>query len=299
MADYTRLTLARARDLLAAYDVTPSGLGSIPGGSANSSYLVEAGERTFVLTICDDKAWPEAQALAELIEHLHEAGYPTTELHRTTAGERLAQFDDKPVMLKSFVAGRVSDRLSERAAESVGAALGHLHQLPPTAALPKAHAYGVHSFDGVLGGGFDTAYERWLEARIARCREVASLPLPAGLLHGDAFADNLVFDGDRLLAVLDFEEAFVGPFAFDIGMALAGSAAGRVPPRKHPVALLRGYERVRPIHRDERRSVIAQAAYAATATSVWRYRRLGLELRSADPTWWTMARLADAFDAWS
>ncbi len=44
--------------------------------------------------------------------------------------------------------------------------------------------------------------------------------LPKGMIHGDLFADNLLFRGERLTSVLDFEAACRGKFIFDIATAV-------------------------------------------------------------------------------
>ena len=44
--------------------------------------------------------------------------------------------------------------------------------------------------------------------------------LPKGVIHGDLFADNLLFRGEKLTAVLDFEAACRGKFIFDIATAV-------------------------------------------------------------------------------
>ncbi len=40
------------------------------------------------------------------------------------------------------------------------------------------------------------------------------------MIHGDLFADNLLFRGEKLTAVLDFEAACRGKFIFDIATAV-------------------------------------------------------------------------------
>jgi homoserine kinase type II len=40
-----------------------------------------------------------------------------------------------------------------------------------------------------------------------------------GVIHGDIFPDNTVFEGDVLVGVIDFIEAAEGSFAFDLGVA--------------------------------------------------------------------------------
>jgi homoserine kinase type II len=44
--------------------------------------------------------------------------------------------------------------------------------------------------------------------------------LPKGVIHGDLFADNVLFRGEKLTAVLDFEAACRGKFIFDLATAV-------------------------------------------------------------------------------
>src|SRR5262249_28363469 len=56
--------------------------------------------------------------------------------------------------------------------------------------------------------------------------------LPRGVIHGDLFHDSLLFKGDKLVAMLDFEAACRGKFIFDLATAVNalsvhGAACGR------------------------------------------------------------------------
>jgi homoserine kinase type II len=44
--------------------------------------------------------------------------------------------------------------------------------------------------------------------------------LPKGVIHGDIFSDNLLFRGEKLTAMLDFDAACRGKFIFDIATAV-------------------------------------------------------------------------------
>ena len=44
--------------------------------------------------------------------------------------------------------------------------------------------------------------------------------LPKGVIHGDLFADNVLFRGEKLTAVLDFDAACRGKFIFDLATAV-------------------------------------------------------------------------------
>jgi homoserine kinase type II len=70
--------------------------------------------------------------------------------------------------------------------------------------------------------------------------------LPKGVIHGDLFADNLLFRGERLVAVLDFEAACRGKFIFDIATAVnALCFVNEEYSLDRFRYLLRGYESVR------------------------------------------------------
>ena len=49
-----------------------------------------------------------------------------------------------------------------------------------------------------------------------------SQTLPIGLIHGDVFPDNTLFQNGRLLALIDFEEACVDKLLMEIGMCING-----------------------------------------------------------------------------
>ena len=61
---------------------------------------------------------------------------------------------------------------------------------------------------------------RTLEDEIEYLTRYLEGKLPKGIIHGDLFADNLLFRGEKLTAVLDFEAACRGKFIFDIATAV-------------------------------------------------------------------------------
>lgn len=67
---------------------------------------------------------------------------------------------------------------------------------------------------------------RWADPATARVGAAAARQLlerlprspgPAGLVHGDFYSNNWLYDGARLTAVLDWEAAHTGPVAIDVG----------------------------------------------------------------------------------
>ena len=95
--------------------------------------------------------------------------------------------------------------------------------------------------------------------------------LPRGILHGDLFPDNVIGDGE-VAAILDLEEAWIGPRAFDLVMAFVGFGwdAGK-PVGERWDALVSGYESVRNLTDSERAALAVLHRYATLSIAAWRY----------------------------
>jgi homoserine kinase type II len=96
-----------------------------------------------------------------------------------------------------------------------------------------------------------------LAAPIARLRALhaeltASAPaLPRGVVHGDLFRDNVLWQGDRLVALLDWESASDGALIYDLAVTLLAWCCGDALDWTLARALVDGYQHVRPITDDE------------------------------------------------
>ena len=64
---------------------------------------------------------------------------------------------------------------------------------------------------------------------------------PRGLVHGDLFVDNVLWIGDRVSALLDWEMSCVDPFAYDLGVASTPGATPMGTSADRARALLAGY----------------------------------------------------------
>ncbi|MFF2017725.1 phosphotransferase [Paenibacillus sp. NPDC058177] len=73
-------------------------------------------------------------------------------------------------------------------------------------------------------------------------------PLTAGWAHLDLWADNLLFEGDALAAIVDFDRARYSFPEMDLGRAiLSGTLSGRGFHKDAVIAFAEGYRKVRPL----------------------------------------------------
>lgn len=291
MADYTRLTPQDLDTILAAYDLGELVFARpLTGGQANSSYQLTCATGTYTLSVCDEKTADEIHALVQLLLCLGEQGFPTTRpvlpVLKGAAQGLFVRFDDKPVYIKTFLPGELVRELTPAMTAQVGAAMADLHgtALPRQVedALPQAFPYGFARFDEVIRAGLDHEFPPWLQDKKDWLSGHLDLAMPKGLIHGDIFWDNLLFEGGRLSAVLDFEEACRYYCLFDLGMAVVGccSDSGRLV-MENLHGLLLGYQSQRPLSDSEKEQFRPFLVYAATAAAFWRFRQY--HLRRPDP----------------
>src|SRR5271166_4620026 len=196
MAVYTELTKPFLKELADDYGLGRVGsFAGIPEGSVNSNYLLETAKGRFLLRVDEVKGENELKRELDLLR---------------------------------FHEGRVlhPDRLKPTQLETIGRTLGELH------VLGKAYKKGIDnrfSFERIADlylsvraklPNYFRKILRTLDDEVDYLTRYLEGKLPKGVIHGDLFCDNVLFRGEKLVAVLDFEAACRGKFIFDIATAV-------------------------------------------------------------------------------
>ena len=149
-----------------------------------------------------------------------QARLPVPAAARRSEGPLLPRVGGKCVSLYRYIDGRVVavERLTHRPARERRPACS-----PTSTPLGKSYKKGIDnrfSFeriaDALRRGARPAAVVLQAHRPHARrrgrttCRTTSSTKLPKGIIHGDLFHDNLLFKGDKLVAMLDFEAACRG-----------------------------------------------------------------------------------------
>ena len=300
MARYVRLQENDIRKIARNYNLTVIDFEPIEGGAANSSYLLQAHRGRYVLTVFDEKPWADVVNLGRLLLQLADYRFPTTRLLCSASGDIAALYRDKPVLLKAYIAGHVCQNLNETMLGQTGAAMARLHRVPPPHFLPDAHPYGRQVFAAVIGQNINPNYEAWLAGRLAHLEQHFPSYLPQGLIHGDLFYDNVLFEKDELSAIIDFEEACCYYKVFDLGMGIVGLCAEKTGLALNKAReLVSGYQQIRRLETREKEALQLFVEYAAIATSFWRFWKYNIHTPIAEKAdaHLHMVRLAEAIAA--
>ncbi len=282
MARYTTLSSSALASIVAQYSIgAPVKLEGVPGGFGNSNYKLTTTGGEFLLKICDEKAPAELKMQSSLLQHLYEHAYPTVYPILTKNQKPITHEPVGSVMLYPFLQGD-HPRSSPDTSAQLGEALAQLHHIRPISGLP-GFAMGISQmlpfFKEVQGTQFAAhPFVESLKAQLAAMRSQLDAPLPKGLLHGDLFLDNTLFNGDSMVAILDFEEACYDVLLLDIGMTLIGCCY--TPQHRLNVKaaqqFLRTYNALRPLTENEWEHLDCFVRYAALSIAFWRFRQFNI-----------------------
>jgi len=200
-------------------------------------------------------------AAGELVVWLAQRGLPVSVPLMTRMATVQVQCDHLSLGVQRVVAGELLDPTQLAQAQRAGVTLAQLHGALAT--YPQASALAtsapVPSLSALVGD--------WAKAKMAsltdselttgatlllqRTAQLATAPLATQLVHGDFRAANVLWQADRIAAVLDFEEVRWGYRVNDLAWAAVHLGTryhdwGPVAREVHD-AFLRGYTAVQPL----------------------------------------------------
>ncbi len=255
MAVYTPLTggdAARIAKRFALGEVRA--LEGIAKGSVNTNYRLVTGRGTYFLRLDETRARRDVSAETRLVDFLAVRGFPTPRPLADVRGARVVTLRRRPAAVFPFLRGTDKEAHRYRLPDlrAAGAMLARLHRVSRGYPEPLPNRFGVIA----------------TRARWARIRGVARIPRsdraeidaalallareippvgPRGVVHGDWFADNLLFERGGIVGVLDFEAAAVDDLTFDVATGVNALCwLPRDPDRFRPSrvdAFLDGYRR--------------------------------------------------------
>jgi homoserine kinase type II len=279
LADRDVAELADVFELGMVLDFEP-----IAAGTINSNFRVKTGQgadrRLTFLRINEGKSEEDVAYEARLVEAFAAGGVPTPAPLVARDGRRYAPFRGKFVSAFPWRPGVHLAPLDVTAdtARALGAALAQLHETGLHLPADWRRA-SIYDFDHlrVRFAAFRDSPDPELAKAISILREeLAYLEAQAdvraaatqGIIHGDLFRDNVLWDGGQIVAILDFEQASGGSLAYDLAVCINDWCWTEMPRLDLAAALLAGYRTRRAIDREALVIEVRAAAARFTITRI-------------------------------
>lgn len=271
MAILTHLSLDDAQRIGALFGLDVASAEGLLAGSVNSNYRLTLadGEPVF-LRVYEEQTKAAAATEARMLEHLARGGVQTPRPLVRTDGSRSAEHQGKPVAIFPWIEGQsvCLKLVTPSIARRVGEALARVHVAGESFEGAPLSRFSREALEARLEGLPWATLSPDVHAAAAEVlKRIQSAPprAPAslGVIHGDLFRDNVLWVGDEISALLDFESACRGSAAFDLAVTLlAWCYADDLDPTLAR-ALARGYTEARPLRDDERDHLFNEASFAA------------------------------------
>lgn len=285
MGHYVNLTLKEASAILSQYRFSPVlEIHPLSLGISNSNYKIVTREKTLLLKVSNDKDMDQLEREMQILLYLQKQGFPLA-LSPFPLKRGGAVYHEPPYfgVVFPFLSGQ-APVISSSSCHEIGKALASLHR------VTQGKQSSLEKIRPSTDVGFEQAQIEEYVAHNPTCpldyRDIFHRVFPQGLarfgqqnfeqglIHGDLYYDNTLFQGDKLMALLDFEQAGVGTYLFDLGVSISGTClmGGKI----HPplvTSFLKGYESIRVLPVQERKFLQEAILLGLFSISLWRIKR--------------------------
>ena len=229
MSVFTTLTLEEVRAWLRDFAIGEIiELHGIAAGITNTNYFVitqnaNNAHSRYVLTIFEHNKLEELPYFVDLMTHLAKHGVPCPAPIADKNSLALHVLKGKPALMVSCLKGSDTATPSVAQCAQVAKTLAQLH-IAGQNFVRKSH--------NPLGAGWRAVTAQQVMSKLSH-EEQALLKneldfqdkldlsaLPHGVVHGDLFRDNVLFDGEQLGGFIDFYYACDDSLAYDVAIAV-------------------------------------------------------------------------------
>jgi homoserine kinase type II len=226
----------------------------IAAGSVNSNYLLETPRGRHLLRIDEVKGELEVKRELELLLFLRRHGFPCPQPVADRRGRYYREAGGKCLSVYRWIDGHAvrAERLTLGQLENVGRVLAELHAVGRNYKKAIDNRFSFERIAQLYAAirnrlpSYFRRIVRTLDDEVEYLGHYLESKLPKGIIHGDLFDDNLLFRGDKVVGVLDFEAACRGKFIYDLATAVNALCFDRTGYQlRRFEALVAGYESLR------------------------------------------------------
>ena len=261
MSVFTTLTLQEARTWLHDFDLGEIiDLRGIAAGITNTNYFVVTQQQKYVLTIFEKNQSSELGYFVDLMRFLSLQGVLCPLPIADKAGQSLRLLKGKPALMVTCLSGTDILAPSSNQIKQVARALAHMHKkgngFAQDGINQRDKTWRINTAKKVLPK-LVKEDQQLLQHELDYLHAKDFSQLPQGVVHGDLFRDNVLFDGEQLGGFIDFYYACNDVLAYDVAIAVNewcvhhnGADIGELDPEKINL-FLNAYEEIRSFERKE------------------------------------------------
>lgn len=257
MSVFTPVSEAEARALLEHYTLGElEKLEGIAQGVENTNYFLTTTTGEYVLTLFEHIPRGDLPFYVGLMDHLARHGVVCPLPMKRDDGEMLAQVAGKPAVVVSRLRGAPRQGPSAEDCHAAGRILGDIHvagvEYDASLENPRGRAWR-QGFARQVAPLLTREENALIESENAYQAGIEDEALPTGIIHGDYFHDNVLWDEEGAGGVIDFYFACDDALLYDVAIGVndwcVNADATLDHERAH--AFVEGYREHRPLEPGE------------------------------------------------
>jgi Ser/Thr protein kinase RdoA (MazF antagonist) len=272
--------------------------------SGNIAYLIQTKNKKYFLRLSPlgarSRSKQDIAAEIELLEYLADNNFPVSRPVADKTGEKIIAWQKHHGYLRNYISGVEKKKPTLKEIEKFGFLLGEFHKLVENYQTknrrqhvwdPKATKAYFLSIKKSLDKQFRDEFEDQL-----LCLRF-SQQLPAGSIHEDLGKRHVIWQGDKIVTVLDFDRFYFAPLIFDLGQAIRGWCFINHWQNWNQAnfkALISAYQKQRPLATAEKKCLVDSIKFAVLerALSFYsRYLHVTKDQADLDYAWLSLKRL--------
>ena len=226
--------------VLHAYGLgVPVAVRRIEGGHVDQNWVAETERGRFFVKCRNPRRRQPVQIMQaqhDLISHLRRSGFPAPNMLRTSAGQSFLVLDGEVYEVGEAIEGDPFDHDRPEHLAAAARTLGRYHLavdgFRSSALAQHGPLYSPHGASTALGRLLEAWHPRADPELGPLVQELGTLAdglaerfgvhgsLPHLIIHGDYYAGNLLFKGDRVAGVVDYDKASWQPRTAELAEAL-------------------------------------------------------------------------------
>ena len=226
MAVYTKLNKGSIEEILSNYNLgVLDTFHGIEEGIENTNYFLSINKKKFILTIYEKRVKSnELPFFSDLMTHLNKAGFKCPVPIINNQKKTITKFEDKNLMLVSFLEGKAKQNLSPDNCKSIGIEVARMHELTKNFKLKRQNNLSIQSWRGMFDSVKDQCSKlhadlpKLIEENLKDVEKNWPHDLPRGIIHADLFHDNIFFLKDNFSGIIDFYFSCEDFFSFEIAI---------------------------------------------------------------------------------
>ena len=286
MGVYSNIKLDEINDILLHYELGAAvSFEATMSGISNSNFQVNLCDGSSVLLkISNDKTIEQLNNEQQVLLALEKRNFRySIHPYKTMYGKPIYNHKDYYGVVFPFING-LPPKMTSDVCSQVGKALGSLHSLE----IGKDDLDILRPHD-LVGFGGQGIYEYTLKKEAPedfvkdfnfvfpdKLQNIPYDVFPVGIIHGDLYFDNSLFNEGKLVTLIDFEQSGRGRFILDLGIAISGSCLndkGDNLDLDLIDSFIKGYEKSRSLLTIEKEFINTAILVGFFSISLWRIKR--------------------------